>query len=70
MVRTWFEALIANEVGCVYFYAFVLSIWLAGSAEKLYDSVTKKLFTLPESTTVYPGHDYKGRTASTIGEEK
>ncbi len=36
----------------------------------MYDHVTEKLFTLPEETLVYPGHDYKGQTASTIGEEK
>lgn len=41
-----------------------------GSAEKLYRSVTEKLFTLPDETLVYPGHDYKGRMVSTIGEEK
>jgi sulfur dioxygenase len=28
------------------------------------------LFRLPEETLVYPAHDYKGMTASTIGEEK
>ncbi|HYX32007.1 MAG TPA: MBL fold metallo-hydrolase [Oligoflexus sp.] len=41
-----------------------------GNAPKLYDSVTQKLFTLPESTLVFPGHDYRGMTSSTIGEEK
>ena len=41
----------------------------SGSAETLYDSITEKLFTLPPETLVYPGHDYKGRTVSTIGEE-
>ncbi len=41
-----------------------------GSAAALYDSITGKLFTLPEDTLVYPGHDYKGRRVSTIGEEK
>lgn len=41
-----------------------------GSAEALYDSITGKLFTLPDDTLVYPGHDYKGRRVSTIGEEK
>ncbi len=40
-----------------------------GSAENLYRSVHGKLFSLPNSTSVYPGHDYKGRTVSTIGEE-
>jgi sulfur dioxygenase len=41
-----------------------------GDAGALYDSVTTKLFTLPDTTLVYPAHDYKGQTVSTIGEEK
>jgi glyoxylase-like metal-dependent hydrolase (beta-lactamase superfamily II) len=41
-----------------------------GSAASLYDSVTARLFTLPDDTLVYPGHDYQGRHVSTIGEEK
>lgn len=41
-----------------------------GNAGKLYDSISKKLFTLPDETIVYPGHDYRGNTTSTIGEEK
>lgn len=41
-----------------------------GDPGELYDSVTQKLFTLPDSTTVYPGHNYCGFTASSIGEEK
>jgi sulfur dioxygenase len=41
-----------------------------GSPEKMYDSVTRKLFSLPDSTMVYPGHDYKGQTSSTVAEEK
>ncbi|MDC1436153.1 MBL fold metallo-hydrolase [Gammaproteobacteria bacterium] len=41
-----------------------------GSAEKLYRSITEALFSLPEACLVYPGHDYSGRTASSIGEEK
>ncbi len=41
-----------------------------GDAGTLYDSVTKRLFTLPNNTLVYPGHDYRGHTVSTIGEEK
>lgn len=32
--------------------------------------MTQQLFTLAENTLVYPAHDYKGRTVSTIGEEK
>lgn len=42
----------------------------SGDAGTLYDSVTQKLFTLPETTLVYPGHDYRGHTVSTIAEEK
>jgi sulfur dioxygenase len=41
-----------------------------GSPSSLYHSVHDKLFSLPDSCQVYPGHDYKGRTSSTIGEEK
>jgi sulfur dioxygenase len=41
-----------------------------GSSEALYKSVNEKLFSLPDSTLVYPGHDYKGMWVSTIGEEK
>ena len=35
-----------------------------------YDSLFGKLLTLPDETLVYPGHDYKGDTVSTIGEER
>ncbi len=41
-----------------------------GNAGKLYDSITQKLYALPDDTHVYPGHDYRGMTQSTIGEEK
>jgi len=41
-----------------------------GSSESLYHSVTQKLFTLPDDTLVYPAHDYKGLSVSSIGEEK
>lgn len=42
----------------------------SGDAGTLYDAVTQRLFTLPDDTLVYPGHDYRGQTVSTIGEEK
>lgn len=42
----------------------------SGDAGIQYESITEKLFTLPDTTLVYPGHDYKGFTVSTIGEEK
>jgi glyoxylase-like metal-dependent hydrolase (beta-lactamase superfamily II) len=42
----------------------------SGDAGILYDHVTQRLFTLPDETLVYPGHDYRGNMVSTIGEEK
>ncbi|MBI3533106.1 MAG: MBL fold metallo-hydrolase [Burkholderiales bacterium] len=42
----------------------------SGSAEALYRSLTQVLFALPDDTVVWPGHDYQGRTHSTIGVEK
>jgi glyoxylase-like metal-dependent hydrolase (beta-lactamase superfamily II)/rhodanese-related sulfurtransferase len=41
-----------------------------GSARAQYDSIFGKLLKLPNETLVYPAHDYKGDTVSTIGEEK
>lgn len=35
-----------------------------------YDSITGKLFALPDDTVMWPGHDYRGNTSSTIGREK
>ena len=41
-----------------------------GDAGLQFDSITGKLFTLPDETLVYPGHDYRGNTESSIGNEK
>lgn len=41
-----------------------------GNAGTLYDSIHKQLFSLPDETIVYPGHDYKGRLSSTIGYQR
>jgi sulfur dioxygenase len=41
-----------------------------GSAPALYESVHAKLFSLPDATRVWPGHDYRGQSVSTIGWEK
>jgi glyoxylase-like metal-dependent hydrolase (beta-lactamase superfamily II)/rhodanese-related sulfurtransferase len=41
-----------------------------GSAEQLYDSLTRRIFSLPDETRVWPGHDYRGHTVSSVGEEK
>jgi sulfur dioxygenase len=41
-----------------------------GDPRAQYDSIFGKLLKLPEETLVFPAHDYKGDTVSTIGEEK
>ncbi len=41
-----------------------------GDPRQQYDSLFNKLLRLPEETMVFPAHDYKGDTVSTIGEEK
>ncbi len=41
-----------------------------GSSDKLFESVHGKLFKLPDETIVYPAHDYRGMTSSTILLEK
>jgi len=41
-----------------------------GDAHLLFRSIRQQLFTLPDDYVVYPGHDYQGRTSSTIGEER
>ncbi|XP_059450675.1 persulfide dioxygenase ETHE1 homolog, mitochondrial-like [Corylus avellana] len=40
-----------------------------GSSQQLYESVHSQIFTLPKDTLIYPAHDYKGLTVSTVGEE-
>jgi glyoxylase-like metal-dependent hydrolase (beta-lactamase superfamily II)/rhodanese-related sulfurtransferase len=41
-----------------------------GDAGALYDCITQRLFTLPDETLVYPGHDYQGRWVSSIIQER
>lgn len=41
-----------------------------GDSAQLFRSVRDRLFTLPEDTLVYPGHDYQGRRVSSIGQER
>lgn len=40
-----------------------------GSSEQLYKSVHSQIFTLPKDTLLYPAHDYKGFTVTTVEEE-
>lgn len=41
-----------------------------GDAGALYDAITETLFAFDDATRVWPGHDYKGFTMTTIGEER
>jgi len=41
-----------------------------GNARAQYDSIFGRLLKLPDETLVYPAHDYKGDTVSTIAEER
>jgi len=66
---------VCHEAKCV-FTGDALLIWACGrtdfqqgDAATLFRSVHEQLFSLPAEYTVYPAHDYKGRTASSIDEE-
>ena len=41
-----------------------------GSSKDAYNSIFNRLLKLPDDTLLYPAHDYKGQTVSTIGKEK
>lgn len=41
-----------------------------GDARQLFRSVRDKIFSLPDTCLLYPAHDYKGLTSSSVGEEK
>lgn len=41
-----------------------------GSADTLYRSIHEQVFTLPDACLLYPGHDYRGLTVTSVGEEK
>jgi glyoxylase-like metal-dependent hydrolase (beta-lactamase superfamily II)/rhodanese-related sulfurtransferase len=41
-----------------------------GDAHIMYRSITEQIFSLPDDCLVYPGHDYAGRTSSSIAEER
>ncbi|MEO2177174.1 MAG: MBL fold metallo-hydrolase [bacterium] len=42
----------------------------AGNVHEMWHSIREQIFTLPDDCAVYPGHDYKGRTVSSIKEER
>lgn len=41
-----------------------------GDSRTMYRSVHEKIFSLPDACLLYPGHDYKGLTVTSVGEEK
>ncbi len=41
-----------------------------GDPRSLYGSVRERIFSLPDDCTLYPGHDYRGITATSVAEEK
>jgi glyoxylase-like metal-dependent hydrolase (beta-lactamase superfamily II)/rhodanese-related sulfurtransferase len=41
-----------------------------GNAHTLWRSITEQIFSLPDSCLLYPGHDYTGRTVTSVAEEK
>jgi glyoxylase-like metal-dependent hydrolase (beta-lactamase superfamily II)/rhodanese-related sulfurtransferase len=41
-----------------------------GDARRLYRSVREEVFSLPDACLLYPGHDYRGLTCTSVGEEK
>ncbi len=42
----------------------------AGDAHRMWRSIREQIFSLPDTCLIYPGHDYHGRTVSTVAEEK
>lgn len=42
----------------------------SGDAGMLFDSITNKIFSLPDETLIYPGHDYNGHRVSCVAQEK
>ena len=41
-----------------------------GDAATLFDSINNQILSLPDACLIYPGHDYSGRTVSSVAEEK
>ncbi|MCZ6802562.1 MAG: MBL fold metallo-hydrolase [Proteobacteria bacterium] len=41
-----------------------------GEARHMYQSIHSQIFTLPDETLLYPGHDYRGLTVTSVAEEK
>jgi len=46
------------------------SDFAGGNASDQFDSIVNKIFTLPGETLIFPGHDYRGHTESTVEQER
>ncbi|XP_049272216.1 uncharacterized protein LOC119393479 isoform X2 [Rhipicephalus sanguineus] len=56
-------------VGCIKLEARATPGHTNGNPERLYDSVHTQILSLPHDYNLYPAHDYKGQTTTTVGEE-
>lgn len=54
----------------VFIDAVARTDFLGGDAGQLFDTIHELLRDLPDETILYPGHDYEGRTESTVGHER
>ena len=68
---------LSNSTGCMLFSGDTLLIrgtgrtdFQNGDARQQYNSLFDRLLQLPDNCAVYPAHDYKGWTVSSIGEKK
>jgi sulfur dioxygenase len=65
--------LVGNKIftgDCILVRATGRTDFQEGDSRKLFQSITKKIFTLPDDTEIYPAHDYKGIPKTTVGIEK
>ena len=56
------DALLINSCGRTDFQG--------GDAGTLFDSISKRIFSLPDETLIYPAHDYNGKRVSNVAQEK
>ena len=67
---------VCHEQGCAFTGDTILirgcgrTDFQEGNPDTLYDSVWNNIFSLPENFRLYPAHDYKGRTVTSVLEEK
>lgn len=72
-----FSYLLKNEMQSLVFSGDALLIEACGRTDfqsgdpvQLYENLHAKIFSLPDETLIFPGHDYEGRKVSSVGQEK